>query len=154
MVYTIKLRLKDKDGAVKVEYECRNLQNFDYSITMPVTTFGLPEDYLEKAIITKADGNTGKLVFTWVIKDESTTPFTEMTSWKDLWPSSSTDPAPHTNTSNTTTYYSRKNRTVADDGYQSYDLLTADGQMIALGELFEKRGFTGEERHEIILQNV
>ena len=154
MVYTIKLRLKDKTGNVKVEYECRNLQNFDYSITMPVTTFGLPEDYLEKAIITKADGNTGKLVFTWVIEDENTTPFTEMTSWKDLWPSSSIDPAPHQNTSNTTTYYSRKNRTVADDGYQSYDLLTADGQMIALGELFEKRGFTGEERHEIILRNV
>ena len=154
MVYTIKLRLKDKTGNVKVEYECRNLQNFDYSITMPVTTFGLPEDYLEKAIITKADGNTGKLVFTWVIKDENTTPFTEMTSWKDLWPSSSIDPPPHTNTSNGTTYYSRKNRTVADDGYQSYDLLTADGQMIALGELFEKRGFTGEERHEIILRNI
>ena len=69
MVYKIILRLKDDSGTVKVEYECRNLQYFDHSITMPVTTFGLPEDYLEKAIITKADGNTGKLAFTWVIKD-------------------------------------------------------------------------------------
>jgi len=154
MVYKIILRLKDKTGTVKVEYECRNLQNFDHSITMPVTTFGLPEDYLEKAIITKADGNTGKLAFTWVIKDEDTSPFTVMTDWNDLWPSSSIDPAPHNQDNTLTTYYSRKIRTVADDGYQSYSLLTADGQMIALGELFEKRGFTGEERHEIILRNT
>ena len=121
---------------------------------MPITTFGLPEDYLEKAIITKADGNTGKLVFTWVIKDEDTSPFTEMTDWKDLWPASNKDPVPHQEDSDLTTYYSRKNKTVDDAGYQSYSLLTADGQMIALGELFEKRGFTGEERHEIILRNV
>jgi len=140
MVYKIILRLKNKLGVIKVEYECRNLQNFDYNINMPITTFGLPEDYLEKAIITKADGNTGKLVFTWVIKDESTSPFTEMTDWKDLWPASSIDPVVHLEDSTLTTYYSRKNRTVADDGYQSYSLLTADGQMIALGELFEKRG--------------
>ena len=132
MVYKIILRLKDKTGTVKVEYECRNLQNFDHSITMPVTTFGLPEDYLEKAIITKADGNTGKLAFTWVIKDEDASPFTVMTDWNDLWPSSSIDPAPHNQDNTLTTYYSRKIRTVADDGYQSYSLLTADGQMIAL----------------------
>ena len=154
MAYKIILRLKDKTGTVKVEYECRNIQNFDYSISMPITTFGLPEDYLEKAIITKADGNTAKLVFTWVIKDEAVTPFTVMTAWEDLWPDSSTDPVPHTNPRSLTTYYSRKIKTVADDGYQSYDLTTADGQMIALGELFEKRGFTGEERHEIILRNT
>ena len=154
MAYKIILRLKDKTGTVKVEYECRNIQNFDYSISMPITTFGLPEDYLEKAIITKADGNTAKLVFTWVIKDESVTPFTVMTAWEDLWPTSSIEPVPHTNTSSETLYYSRKIKTVADDGYQSYDLTTADGQMIALGELFEKRGFTGEERHEIILRNT
>lgn len=153
MAYKIILRLKDKTGTVKVEYECRNIQNFDYSISMPITTFGLPEDYLEKAIITKADGNTAKLVFTWVIKDESVTPFTVMTAWEDLWPTSSIEPVPHTNTSSETLYYSRKIKTVADDGYQSYDLTTADGQMIALGELFEKRGFTGEERHEFILRN-
>ena len=154
MAYKIILRLKDKTGTVKVEYECRNLQNFDHSIQMPTSTFGLPEDYLEKAIITKADGNTGKLVFTWVVKDEDTTPFNVMTSWNLLWPSSSIDPAPHANVSNNTTYYSRKVKTVADDGYQSFSLLTADGQMIALGELFEKRGFTGEDRHEIILRNT
>ena len=120
MVYKIILRLKDDTGTVKVEYECRNLQNFDHSITMPVTTFGLPEDYLEKAIITKADGNTGKLVFTWVIKDEGTSPFTVMTDWNDLWPSSSIDPVVHNEDNTLTTYYSRKIKTVADDGYQSY----------------------------------
>ena len=155
MAYKIILRLKDKTGTVKVEYECRNLQNFDHSINMPITTFGLPEDYLEKAIITKADGNTGKLVFTWIIKDEGTTPFNVMTSWNLLWPSSSIDPAPHANVSNNTTYYSRKIKEVdSTTAYQSYNLTTADGQMIALGELFEKRGFTGEERHEVILRNI
>jgi len=155
MVYKIILRLKDKLGAVKVEYECRNLQNFDHSIQMPTATFGLPEEYLESAIITKADGNTGKLIFSWVIRDEETSPFTEMTSWNLLWPTSSINPAPHSSVSTNTTYYSRKIKQVGSTtAYQSYDLTTADAQMIALGELFEKRGFTGEDRHEIILRNV
>ena len=155
MAYKIILRLKNTSGTVKIEYEWRNLQIFDHSIQMPTQTFGLPEEYLESAIITKADGNTGKLVFSWVIKDENTTPFTEMTSWKDLWPASSINPAPHQNVSSNSTYYSRKIKEVdSTTAYQDYDLKTADGQMIALGELFEKRGFTGEERHEIILRNI
>ena len=153
MVFKIQLKAyNDTVSTPHVAYEAGNLQNFDYNIQMPTSTFGLPEDYLEKAIITKAEGNTGKLVFTWVIKDEDTSPFTVMTDWKDLWPSSSIDPVVHLEDSTLTTYYSRKNKTVANDGYQSYSLLTADGQMIALGELFEKRGFTGEDRHEIILR--
>ena len=151
MVYKIQLKLKDKLGIVKVGYEARNLGNFDYSVTMPISTFGLPEDYLESAIITKAEGNLGKLVFGWVIKDEVTTPFTTMTSWKDIWPSGTSPP--HTETSNTSTYYSRKIKNNSNTGYQSYALTTADAQVIALGELFEKRGFTGEERHQFILRN-
>jgi len=155
MAYKIILRLKDKPGTVKVEYECRNLQNFDHSIQMPTSTFGLPEEYLESAIITKADGNTGKLIFSWVIKDEETTPFNVMTSWNLLWPTSSINPAPHANVSTNGTYYSRKIKQVGSTtAYQSYDLKTADAQVIALGELFEKRGFTGEDRHEIILRNT
>jgi len=151
MVYKIIIRLKDKFGNVKVSYDARNLGGFDCQINMPISTFGLPEDYMEAAIITKAEGNQGKVVFSWIIKDETTTPFTAMASWNTLWPSDTTPP--HTLTSNTGTFYSRKIRNNAGNSYQSFDLKTADGQMIALAELFEKKGFTGEERHEFLLRN-
>ena len=151
MVYKIQIKLKDKFGAVKIHYEASNLVNFDYSMAMPTSTFGLPEDYKESAIITKAEGNTGKLVFGWVIRDEPTSPFITMTSWKDLWPDGAITSVPHQSTSTTTTYYSR--RIKEGNTHQNYSLLTADAQMVALSELFEKRGFTGEERHEFILRN-
>ena len=151
MVYKIQIKLKDKFGAVKIHYEASNLGNFDYSMAMPTSTFGLPEDYKESAIITKAEGNTGKLVFGWVIRDEPTSPFITMTSWKDLWPDGAITSVPHQSTSTTTTYYSR--RIKEGNTHQNYSLLTADAQMVALSELFEKRGFTGEERHEFILRN-
>ena len=151
MVYKIQIKLKDSLGAVKIAYEASNLSNVDYSLAMPSSTFGLPEDYKESAIITKAEGNTGKVVFGWVIRDEATTPFTSMASWKDLWPDGAISSVPHQSTSTTSTYYSR----LIKEGstYQNYSLLSADGQMIALSELFEKRGFTSEERHEFILRN-
>ena len=151
MVYKIQIKLKDKTGTVKVGYEASNLGNFDYNVSMPISTFGLPEDYLESAIITKAEGNTGKLVFGWVIRDEPSTPFTNMTSWSSLWPSGTTPV--HSQSATTSTYISRKIKTDAGSSYQGYNLSTADGQMIALSELFEKRGFTGEERHTFILRN-
>ena len=151
MVYKIQIKLKDSLGAVKIAYEASNLGNFDYSCAMPSSTFGLPEDYKESAIITKAEGNTGKVVFGWVIKDEPVTPFTSMASWKDLWPDGAISSVPHQSTSTTSTYYSRLIK--EGNTYQNYDLTTADAQMIALSELFEKRGFTSEERHEFILRN-
>ena len=151
MVYKIQIKLKDSLGAVKVAYEASNLSNFDYSLSMPSSTFGLPEDYKESAIITKAEGNTGKVVFGWVIKDEPVTPFTSMASWNDLWPDGAISSVPHQSTSTTSTYYSRLIK--EGNTYQNYSLLTADAQMIALSELFEKRGFTSEERHEFILRN-
>ena len=151
MVYKIQIKLKDKYGVVKVGYEASNLANFDYSMAMPTSVFGLPEDYKESAIITKAEGNTGKVVFSWIIRDEPTTPFTTMTSWKDLWPDGAISSVPHQSTSTTSTYYSR----LIKEGstYQNYSLLTADAQMIALSEIFEKRGFTSEERHQFVLRN-
>jgi hypothetical protein len=155
MVYSIIIRRKDKAGSVVFEYRASNLQNFDYNINLPISTFGLPEEFIESAIITKAEGNTGKLNFTWVVKDEATTPFTSITSWKDIWPDSAINAVPHTNNNTTDLYYSRKINTVGSTSvYQSFDLKTADGQVIALGELLEKRGFTGEERHEFILRNT
>ena len=151
MVYKILIKLKDKTGQVRIVYEARNLGSFDYGITMPISTFGLPEEYIETAIITKAEGNTGKLAFSWVIKEEATTPFTSMASWKDLWPSGTSPP--HTENNSTSQFFSRKISNNAGNGYQDYALTTADGQMIALAELFEKKGFTGEERHQFILRN-
>ena len=68
-----KIRLEAYTTAYEVNtpyavYEAGNLQNFDYSANMPVVTFGMPEYYHEGAILTKAEGNTAKVVFTWVIK--------------------------------------------------------------------------------------
>ena len=165
MVYKIQLKLKDKYGVVKVAYEASNLGNFDYSCSMPTSTFGLPEDYKESAIITKAEGNTGKVVFGWVMKDEATTPFTTMTSWAPqlindstvtgLWPEGAITSVPHTLAATTSQYFSRRIRNLNVEGSWSYgyDLKTADAQMIALSEIFEKRGFTSEERHQFILKN-
>ena len=162
MVFEIRIRLLNKLEEVLVEYKAGNLQNFDTALTMPTQTFGLPEDYFEKAILTKSEGNTAKTVFSWVIMDEQTTPWSVMTKWADLWPSSATenDPIPHQQNSTTTIYSSRKIK--IDDGsnieggasYVAYDAKTADGQIVALGELFEKRGFTGEDKHQIILRDA
>jgi len=158
MVFEIRLRLLQKDGTVLAEYKAGNLQNFDTSITMPTSTFGLPEDYFEKAILTKAEGNTAKTVFSWVIKDEQTTPWVTMTNWSTIWPSGET--APHSQNSTTSIYSSRKikvdNGSSIEGGasYVALDAKSANGQVVALGELFEKRGFTGEDKHQIILRDA
>ena len=154
MGYLIRLKLLSKYDNEKVVYECRNLQSLDWSATMPTSVLGLPEAYFQAAIITKADGNTAKLNFTWVIKDEDTTPFTTITSWGGtggLW--NNAPDLPHSHAPNLNTYYSRKIKTTSGSDYQSFDLKTADGQMVALSEMFEKRGFTGEDKHQFELRN-
>lgn len=171
MAYKILIRLRDAGNNIKVEYEARNLSNFSHSVTMPSTTFGLPESYLENAVVTKSDGNTGKTIFSWIVKDEATTPFNIMTSWKDLWTDTPTiddtsEVTPHTNTATTTNYYSRKLKGLttvngvkvetsgtSNSDYPVYDLKTADGQVIALSELFEKKGLSSTENHQFVLQN-
>ena len=158
-----KIQLKAYNDTVStphVAYEAGNLQNFDYSVSIPVVTFGLPEFYQEGAILTKAEGNTGKVVFSWVIKDEITNPFTVMNEWDiilsdvgvdEFYPDSVAWSG--TNSLANAIYTSRRLFTTATDSttYATYDVKTADGQMIALSEYFEKKGFTSTERHRFIL---
>lgn len=170
MVYKILIRSiesNDLGGDVLVEYEARNLQSFSYDITVPAQSMALPEDFKEKAVLVKAEGNTGKMVFTWVIKDEDTIPFNTLTSWKDMWMQKAdnggnADDLPHSLSvpSDRSLYYSRKLKALDSDGeevttasYTGRDTKTADTQMIALSEIFEKRGISTEERHEVILRN-
>ena len=112
MVYKILIRLLPKSAtAPLVEYEARKLQSFSYDVTIPTQQMALPEDYKEEAILVKAEGNTGKMVFTWVIKDEDTVPFNTLASWKDMWQEqeASESDLPHTLSvpSDRTLYYSR-----------------------------------------------
>ena len=161
MVFKIQLKAyNDTVSTPHVAYEAGNLQNFDYSVSIPVVTFGLPEFYQEGAILTKAEGNTGKVVFSWVIKDEITNPFTVMNEWDiilsdvgadEFYPDSVAWTG--TNSLVNATYTSRRLFTTATDSttYETFDVKTADGQMIALSEYFEKKGFTSTERHRFIL---
>jgi hypothetical protein len=153
---------KDKVSTAYVSYEARNLGNFDYAISTPVSVFGLPEFYIEGAIVTKSEGNTGTINFQWVIKDEETTPFVTKDTWNTILPkvtadefypdSKAWDGNSSSNSGNN--YKSRRIFTVADDDvYETFDTLTADGQMIALSEYFEKRGITSAERHRIIIKD-
>ncbi len=140
-----------------VKYEARNLQNFDFNVSIPVTTFGLPEFYLEGAILTKAEGNTGKFVFSWVIKDENTTPFTTKLTWDVILDDVSEDvffpnSVAWTGTNSGDNYTSRRNLQVGSNStYQAYDTKTADGQVVALSEYFEKKGFSSSERHKFVI---
>ena len=148
---------RDEVSTPFVKYEARNLQNLDFNVTIPVSTFGLPEFYFEGAIITKAEGNTSKFVFSWVIKDEVTTPFTVKQAWDVILDDVSEDEfypnsVAWTGTNSGDDYTSRRNLQVGSNStYQAYDTKTADGQMIALSEYFEKKGFTSTERHRFIL---
>lgn len=162
MAFKILLKVyNDTVSTPHAVYEAGNLQNFDYSVSVPVVTFGLPEFYQEGAILTKAEGNTGKVVFSWVIKDETSNPFTVMNEWDEILPDGvGTDEFypdsvawTGTNSLSNAIYTSRRLFTTATDSttYETYDVKTADGQMIALSEYFEKKGFTSTERHRFIL---
>ena len=168
MVYKILIRARDRLDNLLVEYEARNLQSFSYDITIPAQSMALPEDFKEEAILVKAEGNTGKMVFTWVIKDEDTVPFNTLASWKDMWQEqeASESDLPHTLSvpSDRSLYYSRKLKALAVGGeevtttgnssYTGRDTKTADTQMIALSEIFEKRGMSTREHHQVILRNA
>ena len=55
-------------------YEARNITSFDQQITIPVQAFAMPESASDDAILTKAEGNTEKITFSWIIKDEDVSP--------------------------------------------------------------------------------
>lgn len=175
MVFKIKLEAYVSAYEVNTPYavyEAGNLQNFDYSSNMPVVTFGMPEFYHEGAILTKAEGNTAKIVFTWVIKDELTNPFTTMDTWDNILTDVSAgqmypfpkypdldDGSPAwtgTNSQANGIYTSRRLFTITPGSttYATYDVKTADGQMVALSEYFEKKGISGAERQRFVLLDV
>ena len=78
-----------------------------------------------------------------------------MASWASLWTTpTSSDPVPHSHGASLTTYYSRQIKTTNGSDYQSFDLKTADGQMVSLSELFEKKGISSQEKHRFSLFNV
>ena len=157
---------RDEVDTPFVKYEARNLQNLDFNVTVPVSTFGLPEFYFEGAIITKAEGNTSKFVFSWVVKDETSNPFAVMDTWSNILDDVSEDEfypnsvawvgvniqSDSSDYPNGSRYTSRRNLAVGSSGtYESYDTKTADGQMIALSEYFEKKGFSSSERHKFVV---
>tara|TARA_R100000963_G_C4645903_1_gene110373 strand:- start:6307 stop:6840 length:534 start_codon:yes stop_codon:yes gene_type:complete len=61
-------------SVVDRKYEARNITSFDQSIDVPTQTMALPETDTDQAILTKAEGNTEKVNFSWIIKDEDTSP--------------------------------------------------------------------------------
>ena len=147
-------------------YQAGNVQSFDYAIQAPASTFGLPEFYIEGAIITKAEGNTGKVVYSWVIKEETATPFKDIDNsinkktWNEilddigagsLFPGSTGwDGSSSSNSGDN--YKSRIITTIANNAvYEAFDTKTADGQMVALAEYFEKKGLSSAERHRFRL---
>jgi hypothetical protein len=146
-----------------VTYQAGNVQSFDYAVQAPASTFGLPEFFIEGAIITKAEGNTGKVVFSWVIKEETTTPFSVKHTWNnilteigagDFYPGSKAWDGNNSSNSDNN-YKSRRILTVSDNTvYETFDTTTADGQMIALSEYFEKKGLTSTDRHRFQLKDA
>jgi len=148
---------RDEVSTPFVKYEARNLSNFDFAVNIPVTTFGLPEFYLEGAILTKAEGNTGKVVFSWVIKDELTTPYTVKDTWDNILDDVSEDTffpnsVAWTGSNTGDNYTSRRILQVGSNStYEIFDTKTADGQMVSLSEYFEKKGFSSSERHRFVV---
>ena len=51
-------------------YTIRNFINFSYDISTPISPAPLPEEGSEDNILVKLEGNTGKIKFSWWIKDE------------------------------------------------------------------------------------
>ena len=144
-------------------YQAGNVQSFDYAVQAPASTFGLPEFFIEGAIITKAEGNTGKVVFSWVIKEETANPFSVKHTWNDIlteigagdfYPGSTAWDG-NTNSNSGNNYKSRRIKTIDNSAvYETFDTTTADGQMIALSEYFEKKGLTSTDRHRFQLKDA
>ena len=100
-------------------YEARNYSSFQQSVEVPVSVFGLPESSSESAILTKADGNTERLTFSWTIRDEETSP---------VFNGSGVAQSTFTRTSDS----------------KVFTCTTADGQFVFIQEVFEKIGNSDE----------
>ena len=105
------------------KFEARNINQYDQSIEIPVQTFGLPEFSSDSAILTKAEGNTERITFTWIIKNEQYSPVIQANgSYLDSF----------TRTSDNTTW----------------DPKTPEGAVVFLQEEYEKIGITTNEKYE------
>ncbi len=122
-----KIFLEAFDGNTKQwMYEARNYSSFNQSVEVPVSVFGLPESGTEAAILTKAEGNTERLTFSWTIRDEETSPV-----FNGLGVAQST--------------FTR------DSDSKTFTCTTADGQFIFIQEVFEKIGITTNEKYKFLL---
>jgi hypothetical protein len=122
-----KIFLEAYDGSTKTyQYEARNISSFNQSVEIPVSVFGLPESSSEAAILTKADGNTERLTFSWTIKDEDTSPV-------------------FNGAGSAVASYVR----ISDS--KSFSCTTPDGQYVFIQEVFEKIGIGTNEKHRFLL---
>jgi hypothetical protein len=108
------------------QYEARNISSYDQSLEIPSQLFALPESPSDEAILTKAEGNTERITFSWIIKEEDTSPIfnyagTEITSF--------------TRTSDSS----------------SWSTLTTNGQMVFFLEVFEKIGMGTNDKHRFVI---
>ena len=110
-------------GSELYKFEARNINQYDQSIEIPVQTFGLPEYSSDSAILTKAEGNTERITFSWIIKDEQYSPITQANG----------------------SYLNSFTRT--SDG-TTWDPRTPEGAVVFLQEEYEKIGITTNEKYE------
>jgi hypothetical protein len=108
---------------VLYKYEARNINQFDQSIEIPTQVFGLPEFPTDSAILTKAEGNTERITFTWTIKDEQFSPVTD------------------SNDDYLDTFDRNADST-------SWDPRTPEGAVVFLQEEYEKIGISTNEKYE------
>ena len=113
-------------SSLQYQYEAKNIKTFSQGLTIPVQTFGLPESAAVEAILTKAEGNTSKITFAWIIKDETTSPALD---------SGGTAINAFSRNSDST----------------SWDPRTPEGAYVFLIEIFEKIGISTNEKYEFQL---
>ena len=107
-------------------YEARNYSSFQQGVEVPVSVFGLPEAGTESAILTKADGNTERITFSWTIRDEETSP---------IFNGSDVAVSTFTRSSDS----------------KVFSCTSADGQFVFIQEVFEKIGIDTNEKYRFLL---
>ena len=107
-------------------YEARNIKTFDQQLSIPVQAFAMPESASDDAILTKAEGNTETISFSWTIIDEGNSPARD---------SSGSYINSFTRSSDNTTW----------------DPRTPEGAYVFLIENFEKFGIDSNDTHEFQL---
>ncbi len=105
-------------------YEAKNIGQYSQNMTIPVQAFGMPENDTTEALLTKAEGNTEKIQFSWIIKNEQYSPLLD------------------------SSYTPINSVTI---GGNAYDPRTPDGAYRAFIHIFEKVGISSNEKYEFQL---